>query len=80
MDTGVNLGLAMMMPQMMGQMMGQQPGQPGARPGVPAAGVAAVTATIDPFAKIKQLKELVDMGAISKEEFEAKKAELLKSI
>ncbi|MCA9245741.1 MAG: DUF1559 domain-containing protein, partial [Planctomycetales bacterium] len=29
-------------------------------------------------AKLKQLKELLDMGAITKEDFEAKKAELLK--
>ncbi len=80
MDTGVNLGLAMMMPQMMNQMLnpGAQPGTAGA-PGA-AVGVTAVATPVDPFAKIKQLKELVDMGAISKEEFEAKKAELLKSI
>lgn len=79
MDTGVNLGLAMMMPQMMGQMMQGQ--QPGTGQGAPAGGgVHAVATPSDPFAKIKQLKELVDMGAISKEEFEAKKAELLKAI
>jgi hypothetical protein len=84
MDTGVNLGLAMMMPQMMGQMLNAQggPGQAGAggQPGAPAGGVHVVAAPIDPFAKLKQLKELLDMGAITKEDSEAKKAELLKSI
>lgn len=79
MDTGVNLGLAMMMPQMMGQMLANQQQQGGAAP-VNPAGVAVVPPAGDPFAKIKQLKELVDMGAISQEEFEAKKAELLRSI
>lgn len=82
MDTGVNLGLAMMMPQMMGQMMaGQAAGTPPGQPaGAPAAGVHAVAAPVDPFAKLKQLKELLDMGAITQADFEAKKAELLKSI
>ncbi|MEZ6234829.1 MAG: SPFH domain-containing protein [Phycisphaerales bacterium] len=82
MDTGVNLGLAMMMPQMMGQMMQNQQPAAGAAPaqGQNPAGVAAVATQADPFAKLKQLKELLDMGAITKEDFEAKKAELLKSI
>ncbi len=71
MQTGVNLGLAMMMPQMMQGMLQGQP-----------AGVAEVKggAKVDPVAKLKQLKELLDLGAITKEEFEAKKAELLKQI
>lgn len=73
MQTGVNLGLAMMMPQMMQGMM--QGGGAGAAGAVPVAAPKP-----DPFAKIKQLKELFDMGAISKEEFEAKKAELMKEI
>ena len=72
-DTGVNLGLAMMMPQMMQGMMGsmQQP-----RAGV----VAAAPPKVDVVAKLKQLKELLDADILSQEEFNAKKAEWLKQL
>lgn len=76
MDTGVNLGLAMMMPQMMSGMM-QGQGQAGV---TPVASAPPPTEEIDPIARIKQLKELLDIDAISKEEFDAKKAELMKRI
>lgn len=75
MSTGVNLGLAMMMPGMMQNMMNQQ--QQGV---APAANVQMAQPKVDPFEQIKKLKELLDMGAISKEEFEAKKADLMKHI
>jgi membrane protease subunit (stomatin/prohibitin family) len=89
MQTGVNLGLAMMMPQMMSNMMRDQPAMGalagGASGGTSggggaSAGVHAVQQQVDPFAKIKQLKELLDIGAISPQEFDAKKAELMKMI
>jgi membrane protease subunit (stomatin/prohibitin family) len=75
MDTGMNLGLAMMMPQMMsGMLQGQGPA------GVTPVAAAAPTETVDPIPRIKQLKELLDIEAISKEEFDLKKAELMKRI
>ncbi|MFO0872466.1 MAG: SPFH domain-containing protein [Phycisphaerales bacterium] len=71
MNTGVNLGLAMMMPQMMANMMKD----PALNPTVNPAGVHAVPGGADPVVRLKQLKELLDAGVLSKEEFEAKKAE-----
>lgn len=76
MGAGLNLGMAMMVPAMMQGMMAQQ-GQGSA----PAANAQLVQVQKpDPFETIKKLKELLDMGAISKEEFDAKKADLLKSM
>lgn len=77
MATGVNLGLAMMMPQMMSEMMRN----PQMNPTVNPAGVSVpMAAAIDPVAKLKQLKELLDAGVITKEEFDGKRAEYLKMI
>lgn len=78
MNTGVNLGLAMMMPQMMANMMKD----PQMNPTVNPAGVSPVpgAAHVDPVVKLKQLKELLDAGVLSKEEFEAKKAEWMARI
>lgn len=42
--------------------------------------LARKAAAADPVAKIRQLKDLLDVGAISAEEFEAKKAELLRQV
>lgn len=74
---GVNLGLALMVPQMMSGMLGTG--------GAAAAGAAVAAGDekpekVDPIARLKQLKELLDLGAISQEEFDGKKAELLKRI
>lgn len=66
MQTGMNLGLAMMVPQMMQQAM-----QAGGT-------VTPVASSLDPAMRLRQLKELLDLGAISQAEFDAKKAELLK--
>ena len=85
--TGMQLGLAMMMPQMMANMMRDNPAlnpgmmvSGGVESGNPA-GVASVSpVALDPIAKLKQLKELLDLGAITQQEFDAKKVELLKSI
>ncbi len=68
---GVNLGLMMAVPQMLGKAL--TPQAPEAIPTTPAPAP-------DPFAKIAKLKELLDLGAITKEEFEAKKAQLLSQI
>jgi len=75
-DTGVNLGLAMIMPQMMQGMLSQAAA--GQTPGGPAR--AESQPHQDPVAKLKQLKELVDAGILTPEEFAAKKAELMKLI
>ncbi|HEV8268531.1 MAG TPA: SPFH domain-containing protein, partial [Thermoanaerobaculia bacterium] len=61
---GVNLGLMMTMPQVMGDMLRGKD-------------APASPETADPVARIKRLKELLDIGAISPAEFEAKKARLL---
>ncbi len=75
---GAGLGMAMMVPGMMANAF-QPP--PRAAAAGPTPGVQAVEeAKPDPFAKIKQLKELLDMGAITAEEFAKKKEELLKGI
>jgi membrane protease subunit (stomatin/prohibitin family) len=76
MDTGVNLGLAMMMPQMMAGML--QPGVGANPPGVHA--VPQQPQQPDPFVKLRQLKELLDIGAITPAEFDAKKVELMARI
>lgn len=65
---GAGLGMGFMLPQLLQQAM--QGGQ--------AAVAAAPKET--PMDKIKKLKELHDMGAISKEEFEAKKNKLLEEV
>jgi len=71
-DAGVSLGAAMLVPQMMQGML-----RPEAAPGGPAAHAAE---EVDPVARLKQLKELLDLGAITQEEYDAKKAEWLKRL
>jgi membrane protease subunit (stomatin/prohibitin family) len=68
---GLGLGAGASMGAMMGQMMGQamQPGQP-QQP-------AAAAPQEDPKAKLKQLKEMLDDGLITKEEYEKKKQDIL---
>lgn len=62
---GAGLGMGMMIPGIIQNSMKQGVSQPAAE---------------DPFTRIKKLKELLDMGAITKEEFDAKKADLLSKI
>ena len=70
-----NLGLAMMMPQMMNNMMMQQQQQSS------QSGAQAVAEPrIDPMAKLRQLKELLDAGILSQDEFNAKKQEWMKKL
>ena len=70
-DAGVSLGAAMLVPQMMQGML---------RPEAAAAGGAPAAADVDPVVRLKQLKELLDAGALTQEEYEAKKAEWLKRL
>lgn len=72
---GGQLGMAMMVPQLMQQAMRPQ------APAAPTPGVQIIEdVKPDPFAKIKQLKELLDIGAITPDEFNRKKEELLQKI
>ncbi|MCC6274774.1 MAG: SPFH domain-containing protein [Leptospiraceae bacterium] len=73
MGAGLGLGVGMNMGNMMAGMMGQQMNQPQGAPGqAPAAN--------DPMTRIAKLKQLLDGGMISAEEFETKKKEILSSI
>ena len=76
---GVGLGAGVGFGQVMGQAMASamQPAA-GAAP-APAAAVAPVSAD-DVVATLEKLHGLVEKGILSKEEFEAKKAELLKKL
>ncbi len=75
-NMGAQLGMAMMVPSMMANAV-----KPLTQPQAAATpGVEIIEPKPDPFAKIKQLKELLDMGAITPEEFAKKKDELLKAI
>ncbi|MBK9089383.1 MAG: SPFH domain-containing protein [Holophagales bacterium] len=65
-DAGVALGAAMLVPRMMQGML-----KPDAVPAPP---------DVDPVVRLKQLKELLDVGALTQEEYEAKKAEWLKRL
>jgi membrane protease subunit (stomatin/prohibitin family) len=70
-DAGVSLGAAMLVPQMMQGML---------RPDAAAGASAPSAAEADPVVRLKQLKELLDAGALTQEEYEAKKAEWLKRL
>jgi membrane protease subunit (stomatin/prohibitin family) len=73
---GAGVGMGMMIPRMLQESMSSAPAPDRAGADQPEqAGGGA-----DPIEKIKQLKELLDMGAITEDEFNAKKAELLASI
>jgi len=73
---GVTMGMAMGMGNMMADMTRQQqsPMQQSQQPPPPAAPPPPPE---DPFVTLKKFKELLDLGAISQEEFDAKKKELL---
>ena len=63
---GVNLGMAMLVPEMLG--------------GIVRDAQAGTSPEPDPVARLKQLKELLDAGAITAGEYEAKKAEWLRKL
>ncbi len=64
---GAGMGMGFLLPQMLHNTVQAEPGQ-------------NVQVGDSPFDKIKKLKELLDIGAISKDEFEMKKKELLGGI
>jgi membrane protease subunit (stomatin/prohibitin family) len=64
---GAGMGMGFMLPQMLQNAVRSDQGQ-------------TPTNSDSPFERIKKLKELLDIGAISKEEFESKKKELLAGI
>jgi membrane protease subunit (stomatin/prohibitin family) len=75
---GVGLGAGMGMGQVMGQAMASAM-QPAA--GTPmAAPIAAAVSADEIVATLEKLHGLVEKGILSKEEFEAKKVELLKKL
>lgn len=76
---GMGGGLAMggIMAQTMGQMM--QPQAPAQAAQAPAQ-AAPAAAPEDPFAVLEKLHGLVEKGILSKEEFEAKKAQILSKL
>ena len=78
---GVGLGAGVGFGQVMGQAMASamQPAAGAAPAPAPAAAVASVSAD-EVVATLEKLHGLVEKGILSKEEFEAKKAELLKKL
>lgn len=76
---GVGVGAGVGFGQVMGQAMAQAM-QPQATPAAPAAQPAAPVAADEVVATIEKLHGLMEKGILSKEEFEAKKAELLKKL
>ena len=67
---GAGLGMGMMFPQILAGAMGSQQA-----PGGPAGGTASPAQ--DPYALLQKLKGLLDAGAITQDEYAAKKKDLL---
>ena len=67
MGLGAGMGMGFMIPQMMNQSMQQQNSQ-------------SVKPEEDSFAKLKKLKELLDMGAIDQDEFNETKKRILNNL
>lgn len=85
MGAGMQLGVTMATAQMMRDALlpqgatGPAIAASGSSPVAATTPVAAISST-EAVARIKQLKELLDMGAITQGEFDTKKAELLKMV
>jgi membrane protease subunit (stomatin/prohibitin family) len=80
---GAGLGAGMTMGQVMAGAMAQSMApqqQPAAAPGAAPAPAAAAPSMDEIIASIEKLHGLVEKGILSKEEFDAKKAELMKKI
>jgi membrane protease subunit (stomatin/prohibitin family) len=77
---GAGLGAGLTMGQAMAGAIGQAMTPPPAAPAAAAPAAPAANAIDDVVATLEKLKGLVDKGILSKEEFEAKKAELMKKI
>lgn len=60
--------------------MGAAMANTGSVPGAAAAPAAVAEADVDPFEQVEKLHKLLTLGAISQQEFDAKKAELLARI
>lgn len=74
---GAGAGAGMAIGQTMAGALAQQ-AQAAPAPAAPSA--AAPAAEVDPFEQIEKLHKLHEMGALSKEEYEAKKADLLSKV
>lgn len=74
----MGLGAGVALGQVMAQQLGQ--GLSGAAPGAPAAAGAAGVKPEDVMATLEKLGELKTKGILTQEEFDAKKAELLKKL
>jgi membrane protease subunit (stomatin/prohibitin family) len=77
---GAGLGAGLTMGQAMAGAIGQAMTPPPAAPAAATPAAPAANAIDDVVATLEKLKGLVDKGILSKEEFEAKKAELMKKI
>lgn len=81
MQAGLGLGVGVGLGNMMGGMFqGMQQGQQGApqgQPGQQAAPQQPAADPNDPMAKVAKLKQMLDGGLITQEEFDAKKKEIL---
>ncbi|WDF55449.1 SPFH domain-containing protein [Mucilaginibacter sp. KACC 22063] len=69
-NAGLGMGMGFMMPQMVQQAMAS----------VVAPAQASATAGPSPVQKLKEIKELLDMGVLTQAEFDEKKAKLLEQI
>jgi membrane protease subunit (stomatin/prohibitin family) len=76
--TGVGLGAGVALGQVMANQLGQ--GLAAAAPGAPAAAAAAGVKPDDVMTTLERLGEMKAKGILTQEEFDAKKAELLKKI
>lgn len=76
---GVGLGAGVGLGQVMGQSMAQAM-QPAVAPVAAAVAAVAAVSADDVVATLEKLHGLVEKGILSKEEFEAKKVELLKKL
>ena len=79
---GMQFGASLAAAQMMRDTLMPQSSSTPASPVIAAGGSppAPAVSSADAVARIKQLKELLDIGAITQTEFDAKKAELLKMV
>jgi len=79
--TGVGLGAGVALGQVMANQLGQ--GLAAAAPGAPAAAAAAASSGVKPedvMTTLERLGEMKTKGILTQEEFDAKKAELLKKL
>ncbi|XXF76434.1 SPFH domain-containing protein [Myxococcaceae bacterium GXIMD 01537] len=78
MGMGMGFGMAQMFNQQQQQQRPMQPGQPAPAPEAAPAAAAPAGDTRSPAQRLKEIKELKDAGVLSEEEYNAKRAELMK--